>query len=118
MVLVQTETVEAWTPLAASFYPRPNPDPRRGRIAAGRPSAAVLLDSSQVVRVPTRWIAVQHRSPGTKTDIHLDGGTQLALKGVTGACAQVRLREIHYAVLQSGAQTHGAENGLAACWKS
>ena len=56
---------------------------------------------------------MQHRSPGTKSDIHLDGDTQLALKGVTDARAQVRLREIHHAFLQSGPQANGAENELA-----
>jgi protein phosphatase len=113
--VVQTGTAEAWTPTPTRPLPTPLPTLVPGEIAklfAGPHLLAVLLDDSRLLQVPTSeswFIAVNHRGFGANADLHLEGGTQLQLQGVTDARVQVRLLEGSRIFVQSGPYPNGAE---------
>jgi protein phosphatase len=113
LALMQTQTVEARidTP---TLPPTPLSTLVPGEIAKlfDGLELSVLLDDSRLVQVPfleTWFIAVNHRGFGANADIHLEGGTQLQLQGVTDARVQARLLEGSRIFVQSGPYPNGAE---------
>jgi len=115
LALMQTQTVGAWTDTPTLPPSTPLPTLVPGEIAKlfdGPQFLSVLLDDSPLVQVPAseaRFIAVNHRGFGANADIHLDGGTQLQLHGVTDARVQVRVLEGSRIFVQSGPYPNGAE---------
>ena len=119
LALAQTQTAEAWTPTPTRPLPTPLPSLVPGEIAklfAGPHLLAVLLDDNRLLQVPASepwFIAVNHRGFGANADVHLEGGTQLQLQGVTDARVQARLLEGSRIFVQSGSYPKGAEIELA-----
>jgi serine/threonine protein phosphatase PrpC len=115
LALAQTQTAEAWTPTPTRPLPTPVPSLIPGEIAklfTGPHLLAVLMDDHRLIQAPASepwFIAVNHRGVGANADIHLDGGTQLQLQGVTDARVQVRLLEGSRIFVQSGPYPNGAE---------
>jgi serine/threonine protein phosphatase PrpC len=120
LALAQTQTAEAWTPTPTRQLPTPVPTLVPGEIAklfAGPHLLAILQDDTRLLQAPASepwFIAVNHRGVGANADIHLEGGTQLQLQGVTDARVQVRLLEGSRIFVQSGPYPNGAEIELAA----
>jgi len=121
LALRQTQTVEARTDTHTlpTSSPTPLPTLVPGEIAkvfVGPHLLSVLLDDRRLVDVPageTWFIAVNHRGFGANANIHLEGGTQLQLQGVTDARVQVRLLEGGRIFVQSGSYPNGVEIELA-----
>jgi len=113
--LAQTQTAESWTPTPTRQLPTPVPTLVPGEIAklfAGPHLLAILLDDNRLLQAPASepWlIAVNHRGVGANANIHLEGGAQLQLQGVTDARVQVRLLEGSRIFVQSGPYPNGAE---------
>jgi len=114
LALAQTQTAEAWTPTPTRQLPTPVPTLIPGEIAklfAGPHLLAILLDDNRLLQAPASepwFIAVNHRGVGANADVHLEGGTQLQLQGVTDARVQVRLLEGSRIFVQSGPYPNGA----------